>query len=688
MFPLTIRTRQRRDKKRAGACKESPPTTMAQLGGASTRHSYQDEKDFGVKSISEWGSEVILPSSSVTSASQQTMYTTSQDKSKEDQLAVDTVQDDSGRQMFESEESNNTACPSQPQLRAHVPTDHPGLVAPPSPEDTVHPLNSRPMEDTSPSPRSRHQYRHNCHNNPIQTFPATVHHLRLADLPEPETPTSPSLPASEPSSPMSFASIPSYVASLSSLSRTSSLASPISGLDDQEHRHDHHHQEEGSGTAELVLPQLSLPNESLSLHLSLPRWLGNTDYGYERSHTPINVAFIGTREVAERVLRELKESGRVEIVKFDSSIGIVDNGRIAMRLITGLGIAEVQHRVSQAYQTLSKLLTPLTPETRESNDKMRKLVASWAEKEGWICGVVLLSEGKVKLERLDSLIPTSIVLAGSLKTSAEEPSQTKSETSFARLTPLQSLAEPTPRPSVSSECYFSPQMYSPSASPELQGENGVKELSLSLPTRRKDLTQSLLSDEAEGLLHAIESSHFWIEECTSSFLIWRQRKASTSSSMNSPSTSPSASLSASQSSAYGWGAYGGIYGGPMPTVARAQGGGEWEANLSRRVAIRRETIDAAGHASSVKARPKKRRRSFDKYEKDKCPSLFPRTFHIDKDGKEKNWNFITLFQRTFACGQDGKGIRRWWNRRGVWKWSVVLGVVVVAGWGFWAKGQT
>lgn len=133
---------------------------------------------------------------------------------------------------------------------------------------------------------------------------------------------------------MSFASMPSYVASLSSLSRASSAASPV-GEDAADANDD--------VGGDLVLPQLSLPTESLSLHLSLQRW-PNRDVemedGKEERRGVVTVALIGTKDEIEKVLKEVKEC--VEMVKLDGgALGIISDGRVAIRLITSLEIDQV-----------------------------------------------------------------------------------------------------------------------------------------------------------------------------------------------------------------------------------------------------------------------------------------------------------------------------------------------------------
>jgi hypothetical protein len=107
---------------------------------------------------------------------------------------------------------------------------------------------------------------------------------------------------------------------------------------------------------------------------------------------------------------------------------------------------------------------------------------------------------------------------------------------------------------------------------------------------------------------------------TAAFFEWRPSplpNLTTATPLTGPSTSPASSTFEGA--------------GPMPTVARAQGGGEWEATLSRRLAHRRELDAAAAAASAVvprgarRGRGARRRRSHSPPSKMPCPTpLFPR----------------------------------------------------------------
>lgn len=113
----------------------------------------------------------------------------------------------------------------------------------------------------------------------------------------------------------------------------------------------------------------------------------------------------------------------------------------------------------------------------------------------------------------------------------------------------------------------------------------------------------------------------------STFLSWRPTANSTIDSLPTVPPTQTSSLTADTtspaSSNYD---VGGV---PMPTVARAVGGGEWEATLSRRLAQRRE-VDASVHRSArgarARARGRRRRSSHSPPHgaKEPCAPLFPR----------------------------------------------------------------
>ncbi|KAK4683576.1 hypothetical protein P7C73_g6667, partial [Tremellales sp. Uapishka_1] len=100
-----------------------------------------------------------------------------------------------------------------------------------------------------------------------------------------------------------------------------------------------------------------------------------------------------------------------------------------------------------------------------------------------------------------------------------------------------------------------------------------------------------------------------------------------------------------------------------PTVARASGGGEWEAGLSRRVAKRKESVGKVGRA---------RRGSLGKKRSvSECFPLFPNGLPV---GPRAGVGLKDLVDKTFAKARKGMDWRR-----------LVLGLTVVCavGWGCW-----
>ncbi|KIR38299.1 hypothetical protein I307_02371 [Cryptococcus deuterogattii 99/473] len=579
--------------------------------------------------------------------------------------------------------STETVSPDNIQSGGIIDTE-PNLFIPPNPEDTANSFDgvSPSISTDDPSSRSRTfqhhphshppHHHHNHPHDPARLREHTLHHLRLRDLPQPATPTSPSLPASEPGSPMSFASMPSYVASISSLSRASSAASAAGG-DDVDANDD--------VSGNLVLPQLNLPSESLSLHLSLQRWPGrNVEVEDEKDErrSAVTVALIGTKDEIEKVLKEVKES--VEMVKLDGGeLGIISDGRVAIRLITGHKIDQVQNKVYQGYQTLNALLSPVPPpsgEIEKSSDDLEGMIP-----------VTKISTNGFTHESISST-PSAV------SDRATHPSQISDSR----------LHGPTPRARDDMDGYFASQhLCSPLTSSGSAAEPASTHSVNSTGTSRSPsiLRERIapMSIAARTLCDLLSSPSTLVYQSTTSFIAWRYSPSGPPSpSMTPISVSASASAYASASSSYGFG------GNPMPTVARAQGGGEWEANLSRRVAQRRESEGRSvslsrlgsgrGKGSTFKARPRRRRRSLEKAEQEKaCQSLFPNIpssslSHSQGKMRSSGFGIGWLVGKTFGIGVESvKGMKTWWATKGVWKWGVVAAIVVIGGMGLWAKSR-
>ncbi|OCF37817.1 hypothetical protein I316_00041 [Kwoniella heveanensis BCC8398] len=595
-------------------------------------------------------------------------------------------------------------------------------VTPPSPEDTVHPLDrsSSTQRDSSPHQSQLNQPQHpsNLIFGADSGSEHRLNHLALDSLnhTNDRTPDSPFLPTSEPSSPASFTSMPSYVASLSSLSRTSSI-SPF-GLDHY-HDHDaHHHSGHNTtftttitgGSDELILPTLALPSESLSLHLSLSKWSGNEDSG-------LSVVLLGEREEVEKTLRGLRE--RCEMVETKGGVGLMKEGKLVVRIKTACkSIEQVQATVLRPYQSLNRLIHPdLQEEEGETHSELRRLVEGYVSRSDWVHLVISLGPS---VEDHDSLVPIANIAIPDLA----EPSQ-----SIVTQSPVSRLAEiePTPRPcdEVAGSGYFAPRAYTPS------------------PTASRDPSPSRsrlssATEEAIALISRIQSDPtLAIKPSIDAFLAWRkvqshvkvmyhaEQRVSEENSGTPPGRRTMTSSMTSASSSYGTG-------GPMPTVARAQGGGEWEATLSRRVAQRRESVlirererarasqtfqsrasnrgaasgsgsglgplSAAGSGvgSVVRGRGTGRKRSIERLDrkdsKDKSclPPLFPTTPIPGSDAagpvssssrkpsiSEAGLGVQALLEKTFS------GVRQWTKG---WRGFVVVAAVLVAvGWGCYAS---
>lgn len=262
--------------------------------------------------------------------------------------------------------SDTTAAPPSTPLPASTPAEPSGT--PPRPAV----VSSGPSP--APSPRSR--------RGEFTVPPPITHHAlldMLADAP------------SEPSSPASLASLPSCVASMSSLSRVSSPAdwdwrhplsrsvATVDSKEDDEHRH--------SGSAELVLPTLSLP--TTSLHLGLERW--------DSPGQGTRIALIAGPERTRDILGVLA-SHRSCVQLPHGEIGILGtpNGHasatpsIQATVVACVPAENIRQRASDAYTALNALLHPSpTPQQQASLEAM---VSAYASSKDWVHVAVLLGE--------------------------------------------------------------------------------------------------------------------------------------------------------------------------------------------------------------------------------------------------------------------------------------------------------
>jgi len=215
---------------------------------------------------------------------------------------------------------------------------------------------------------------------------------------------------------------------------------------------------------------------------------------------------------------------------------------------------------------------------------------------------------------------------------------------------------PPPETSSPVERASSP-LASPHAIPDPTPRPGVEGLSY-FPSQSTGGNSSLISH----LINTLQSPVQVQSASTAKFLSWRQSRRDLSS--NHTSTSHSHESSSCEAA-------------PMPTIARAQGGGEWEANLSRRLANRRQSFlspdeSKRGRRRSTASRPKASKG----IGKESCGPLFPfPSSSGSSDPSGVGVGISELVEKTF-----GELRRRW-------KWGLVAAAVaLVVGWN-WNMGS-
>lgn len=160
-------------------------------------------------------------------------------------------------------------------------------------------------------------------------------------------------------------------------------------------------------------------------------------------------------------------------------------------------------------------------------------------------------------------------------------------------------------------------------------------------------------DPIDLLIRAIDSAELIQEASITKFISWRPAR-SLESSMTSSVSPASSSSDISR---------------PMPTVARAQRAGEWEAGLSRRVAQRKEVHHV--HRGRV------RRRVSRSPERPPCHPLFPKA-----SPKTASVGLNALAESFF------RPLRMMWDGQRVWNRAVLACAVAVAvGVGYWARAR-
>jgi hypothetical protein len=198
---------------------------------------------------------------------------------------------------------------------------------------------------------------------------------------------------------------------------------------------------------------------------------------------------------------------------------------------------------------------------------------------------------------------------------------------------------------------------SPLAIPDPTPRPGVEGLSY-FPSQDDQLHSDLVSQ----LISTLQSPGKVQSASTIKFLSWRQSRRDLSSSQTSTTHSHEHSHESSSYEAA-----------PMPTIARVQGGGEWEATLSRRLANRRqshsqppaEDTSKRGRRRSTASRPKVPKA------KESCGPLFPFSSSPNSsDPKGVGLGISELMEKTFG------------EIRKRWKWGLVAAaaVALVVGW--------
>lgn len=247
--------------------------------------------------------------------------------------------------------------------------------------------------------------------------------------------------------------------------------------------------------------------------------------------------------------------------------------------------------------------------------------------------------------------PTSIVPLADIVPTITIPDQTRSPpTSKSPLMSPHAIPEPTPRPGFEGLSYFAD---------------------------HEPHTSSFVNDLVAELINTLQYPDKVQIASTAKFLAWRQSRRDLASSHTSHSHSHSHESSASGEVA------------PMPTLARAQGGGEWEANLSRRLAQRRQSQTQSGaHPDQPSSTKRGRRRGSTATSRPIKPKGLPK-------GKESCGPLFPS-SNTGAQGEglpSGKGIagvgvlgelveKTFGGLRRRWKWGLVAAaaVALVVGW--------
>jgi len=175
----------------------------------------------------------------------------------------------------------------------------------------------------------------------------------------------------------------------------------------------------------------------------------------------------------------------------------------------------------------------------------------------------------------------------------------------------------------------------------------------------REPTPPMEIDPVDLLIRSIDSAVLIQQASTAKFFSWRPQPQPQRSLESSITSSVSPASSTSDISGHG----------PMPTVARAQGGGEWEAGLSRRVAQRKDLHHV--HRGRTRRRPSR------SPGRQPCTPLFPKSAP-----KTASVGLSALAESIF------KPMRAMWDGQKGWKRTLLICTVTLAvGWRCWARAR-
>ena len=310
--------------------------------------------------------------------------------------------------------------------------------------------------------------------------------------------------------------------------------------------------------------------------------------------------------------------------------------------------------MNDGYAALDALLHPDLP--MEKEEEVKKLIRDYATRNDWVHAVIVLESGEFchfgvrpELMKDDESATLLAEVAPTISSNHEaEPFYNvhnlspSTESRAPTPSPPRLGDDPTPMPSSEqADSYFA---HPPKPSSD---EADHQEAAIDL------------------IIKAIDGQSTIVEASINKFIAWRGSNVRTPLHSSITSTTASSAGYAAQ---------------PMPTVARASGGGEWEANLSRRL--------AGAHARERERRSKgkprrKEERDLEKakrMERDRgCGPIFPRGKGAKGGPQISRAGLSQLWENVFG---DRGEYKSWLSWR--WGWTMAAAVLVV-GLGCWVK---